>query len=298
MDLWQLNIFCKVVELKSFSKAGHAVNITQPTISAHIKDIENAFGCKLIDRLPKEAIPTKAGEILYNYACRIIALKDEAHTAISQFLGEISGDLKIGGSTIPGTYILPKVIGGFKKKYPDVNISISIGDTQNIINNLLSGNIELGIIGAQSNDNKIKYLKLIDDEMRLIIHPHHKWANQKTIPLNLLLKEPFICREHGSGTLKSIKEILTKENCDINDLNIVAQMGSTEAVKQAIKSGVGVSIFSAVAAIDEIKAGSLKAIGISGLNLVRHFYLIKHKQRTPSPLSNIFENFLRDKYNL
>ena len=125
MDLWQLKIFCKVIELKSFSKAGKAVNITQPTISAHIKDIESAFGCQLIDRLPKEAIPTKAGEILFHYARRIIALNDEAKTAISQFLGNIKGNLKVGGSTIPGTYILPKLIGEFKLKYPEINISIN-----------------------------------------------------------------------------------------------------------------------------------------------------------------------------
>ncbi|MCJ7772817.1 MAG: LysR substrate-binding domain-containing protein, partial [Desulfobacterales bacterium] len=263
-----------------------------------IKDIESAFGCKLIDRLPKEAIPTKAGEILYSYARRIIALNNEAQTAISQFLGKVNGDLTIGGSTIPGTYILPIVIGGFKIKYPDVNISISIGDTQNIINDLLSGNIELGVVGAQSKDNKIIHLKLIDDKMQLIIPSHHKWSDQKAISLNMLLKEPFICREHGSGTLKSINDILAKENFDINNLNVSAHMGSTEAIKQAIKSGLGVSIFSTVAAMDELQAGTLKAIDITGLNLIRNFYLIKHKQRTPSPLSNIFENYLRDKYNI
>jgi len=297
MDLWRLNIFCKVVELKSFSKAGRAVNISQPTISAHIKDIENAFGCRLIDRLSKEVIPTKAGEILYSYARRIIALNDEAQTAVSQFLGKIKGDLKIGGSTIPGTYIFPKVIGDFKLKYPEVNVSISIGDTQNISNDVLDGTIDLGIVGAQSKDNKIKQLKLMDDKMRLIIPSGHKWSNHKIISLHMLLKEPFISRETGSGTLKSINDILAKQNYTINSLNVVAQMGSTEAVKQGIKSGVGISIFSTVAVSDELQAGTLKAIDIKGLNLVRCFYLIKHKQKTPSPLSSIFETYLKDKFN-
>lgn len=297
MNLWQLNIFCKVVELKSFSKAGRAVNISQPTISAHIKDIENAFGCRLIDRLPKEATPTKAGEILYSYARRIIALNDEAHTAVSQFLGKINGELKVGGSTIPGTYIFPKVIGDFKRKYPEVSVSISIGDTQNISNDVLNGTIELGIVGAPSKDNKIKQLKLLGDKMRLIIPSGHKWSNHKTISLHMLLKEPFISRETGSGTLKSINDILSKQNYTINSLNVVAQMGSTEAVKQGIKSGVGVSIFSTVAVSDELQAGTLKAIDIKGLNLVRCFYLIKHKQKTPSPLSSIFETYLKDKFN-
>jgi len=297
MDLWHLTIFCKVIELKSFSKAARAVNITQPTISSHIKDIENTFGCRLIDRLPKEAVPTKAGKILYGYAKRIIALNDEAHSAISQFLGNIGGDLKVGGSTIPGTYILPNIIGDFKRKYPKVNISISIGDTQSIINEVLSASIELGIVGAPSRDKNITHFKLIDDTMRLIIPSDHTWTEHKTISLDMLLKEPFISREVGSGTLKSINDILSKQNYTLSDLNVVAQVGSTEAVKQAIKSKVGVSIFSTVAVSDELKAGILKAIDINGINLVRSFYLVKHRQRTLSPLSSVFENFLKDKFS-
>ncbi len=298
MDLWQLNIFCKVVELKSFSKAGNAVNITQPTISTHIKELENAFGCKLIDRLPKEAIPTKAGEILYSYARRMITLNEEATAAISQFLGRMNGDLKVGGSTIPGTYIFPKVIGEFKIKYPEINISISIGDTQSIINQVINGAIELGIVGADPKNDKIIHLKLMEDKMCLIVPPHHKWANHNTISLTMLLKEPFISRGHGSGTLKSTNDILSKKNLSINNLNVVAQMGSTEAVKQGIKNGVGISIVSTLAVSDEIEAGTLKAIDIKDLNLFRHFYLIKHKQRTLTPLSAMFEIYLRNAFNI
>lgn len=296
MDLWRLNIFCKVVELKSFSKAGRAVNITQPTISAHIKEIENLFGCQLIDRLPKKAIPTKAGEILYSYARRMIALNNEAHTAISQFHGNIRGDLHIGGSTIPGTYILPQIIGDFKLDYSDVNISISIADTLSIKNDVLNGIIELGIVGALSKDKHILHTKLLIDKMCLIIPPDHKWAGHKAISLHMLLTEPFISREAGSGTLKSMNDILESNNYSTDNLNVVAQMGSTEAVKQGVKSNVGVSIVSAVAVSDELKAGSLKAIDIKGINLDRQFYLIKHKQRTPSPLCNIFEIHLRNRF--
>ncbi|MEJ2098208.1 MAG: LysR family transcriptional regulator, partial [Deltaproteobacteria bacterium] len=113
MDIWQLKIFCKVVELKSFSKAGAAVHISQPTVSSHIKYLEEFYGIKLIDRLAKEAIPTKAGELLYTYAKRILALRHEAESAMAEFQGNMKGKLTLGGSNSPGVYLLPKILGAF-----------------------------------------------------------------------------------------------------------------------------------------------------------------------------------------
>ena len=111
MDLWQLHIFTKVVELKSFSKAGAAIHLSQPTVSSHIKDLEDHFECRLIDRLGKEALPTKAGTLLYGYARKLLSLKGETETALAQFKGKTRGHLVVGGSTIPGGYILPLIIG-------------------------------------------------------------------------------------------------------------------------------------------------------------------------------------------
>ena len=126
MDIWQLNIFCKVIELKSFSRAGKKIHLSQPTISNHIKALEGHFGCRLIDRLPKETVPTKAGKLLYDYARRILSLVEETETALAEFQGKIRGSLAIGGSTIPGGYILPKIVGAFSGHYPDVSISLTI----------------------------------------------------------------------------------------------------------------------------------------------------------------------------
>ena len=116
MDLWQLNVFCKVVENKSFSKAGDAIFISQPTVSSHIKYLEDYFGCVLIDRLGKEACPTKAGELLYEYSKKLLALRDETESAMSNLIGKVKGRLAIGGSTIPGEFILPGIIGEFARK--------------------------------------------------------------------------------------------------------------------------------------------------------------------------------------
>ncbi len=293
MDLWQLNIFCKVIELKSFSKAGKTIHLSQPTVSSHIKDLENHFGCRLIDRLSKEAVPTKAGELLYNYALRLIALRDETETALAEFQGKIKGGLVIGGSTIPGGYMLPRVIGAFTKDYPEVKVSLFISDTQRIINDILSGSIELGIVGAKTGEKMILQEKLVEDEMRLVVPADHKWAMKKRIKLKMLLQEPFIIRERGSGTLKSIQLSLARKGYSIEDLNIAAQMGNTEAVSQGIKSKVGVSIISTIAVSEDLKAGTLKALAIEDLNLKRSFYLTWHKYRSPSPLCQAFRKFLK-----
>jgi DNA-binding transcriptional LysR family regulator len=288
MDLWQLKIFCKVVERKSFSRAGKIVHLSQPTVSSHIRDLEDHFGCRLIDRLSKEAVATKAGELLYGYARKILAFSDETEAAMAEFNGKIKGRLIIGGSTIPGTYLLPRIIGAFTKQYPEVTISLIVEDTQKIIDGVLSGNLEMGVVGAESGVKKILQEKLIEDELHLIVPKNHPWARKKTIPLNLLLTEPFIVRENGSGTLASIQLSLASKGYTIEDLKIVAELGSTEAVRQGIKNKVGVSILSALAVSEDLKIGSLSAIAVKGLKLKRSFYLTRHKYRSLSPLGRVF----------
>jgi len=292
MDLWQLYIFLKVIELKSFSKAGKAVHLSQPTISSHIKDLEDYLGCKLIDRLGKEAAPTKAGELLYSYAKKLIALKDETEAAMAEFQGAIKGNLKIGGSTIPGGYILPKIIGGFIKKYPGAKISLNISSTDEIIAHILSGDFELAVVGAQTTDKKIWQEKMIEDELCLIISPGHQWIGKKSVSAEELSNEPFIIREAGSGTMKSFFSHMETKGLSRESLNITAEMGSTEAVKEGVKSGLGVSIISRIAAASEIASGSLSAIDIEGIKLSRSFYLTGHKERTPSPICRAFKEFM------
>ena len=293
MDIWQLNIFCKVIELKSFSKAGVAVHISQPTVSSHIKYLEDYYGLKLIDRLSKEAVPTKAGELLFSYAKRIIALKKEAESAMTEFQGNIKGRLKLGGSNIPGVYLLPRIIGAFKQAYPQVNISLVIGDTAEITQGVMSGELELGIVGAVSGAKNISQEKLVEDEMCLVIPATHPLRDKKRIKLNRLVQEPFIIREKGSGTLKSIQ--LSLKNCgyQIEQLNVVAEMGSTAAVIQGVKSGVGISILSMIAVAEDIASGALKSLSITGIDLKRYFYLTQHSHRSTSPLSRAFIQFLK-----
>ena len=294
MDLWQLHIFCRVVEWRSFSKAAEAVHLSQPTVSSHIKDLEAHFGCPLIDRLSKEAVPTDAGRLLYGYAQRLLALREEIETAMAQYQGKTRGRLVIGGSTIPGGYLLPRVVGQFKKRYPQVMLSLTIADTDRIIAGVLEGALEFGVVGAESRDKNILQEILISDEMRLIVPARHPWASKKKIALALLLTEPYIAREQGSGTLQSLKESLKRKGHDGGELNIVAEMGSTEAIRQGIKEGIGVSILSTLAIAEDLASGRLKAVAVEGLDLTRHFYITRHRQRSLSPLGAAFIDFLKE----
>ena len=292
MDLWQLQIFCKVVELQSFSKAGEAVHLSQPTVSSHIKDLEDHFATQLIDRMTRKVFPTKAGELLYDYAHRLLSLRDKTETAMAEFAGKIKGHIAIGGSTIPAGYILPQVIGQFSNTYPDVRVSLVVGDTSEILTKTVAGRLELSLVGAVSKEKSLHQTKLISDEMVLVIPSHHKWSRRRRIKLEELIKEPFIIREEGSGTLKSIEQALNEKGLSVSELNIIAVMGSTEAVRQAIMSKAGVSILSTISVTEACRSGRLKTLKIEGLHLNRHFYLTTHRQRSLSPMGRAFIDFL------
>lgn len=292
MDLWRLKIFQRVIEYSSFSKAAEGLNLSQPTVSSHIKDLERHFDVSLIDRLNKKAVPTKAGELLYSYAGRLATLYDETETAMSEFHGKIKGRLVIGSSTIPAGYILPRFIGSFMQTYPEVQISLIVGDTKKIIADILSNVLEIGVVGAKSHDQRLFQQELINEEMRVVVPQGHKWSQKTSISIKDLTGEPFITREAGSGTWISIQKQLVAQGLSSKDLNIVAELGSTEAVIQGIKSHIGISILSPIAVAENLSAGTLQALMIDGLNLERKFYLTRYENRSESPLSKAFRTFI------
>jgi len=293
MDLWQLQIFVSVVENKSFSKASYAINLSQPTVSSHIKELEDYFQCRLLDRLGKSTEPTKAGEILYKYSKKLLTLRDQAESALHDFLGKTKGDLFIGGSTIPSGYILPRLIGPFSKQFPDISIELTAGDTLQIIREIKKGKIEIGIVGAKTDDPGIKQKKLVKDEMKLIIPSDHKWAKRTFIDCSKLFDEKFVAREKGSGTWQSILKSMETAGFNSKNLKICVTMGNTVSVIQGILNHVGISILSTIAVQDDIDKGRLKALSVKGLDLDRYFYLTLSKRRTLSPICNKFIEFAK-----
>ncbi len=292
MDLWPLQIFCKVVELQSFSKAALAVHLSQPTVSSHIKDLEAHCDCVLIDRLAKQALPTPSGRLLYRYARQLLALRDEAEKALADYHGRYQGELPVGGSTIPGNYLLPTIIGSFNRQYPRIRLQVTIGDSRDIIDKVLRGEVELGLIGARYDERALRYDAVAADTMRLVVPRGHRWYRTASVPVNAVCREPLIVRESGSGTRKAFEDGLRKIGRQLSDFNIAAEIGSTTAVLQSIRSGVGVSIVSMPAVEEALQAGTLWALDIEGLDLRRTFYLVRDARRTESPLARVFSQHL------
>ena len=292
MDLHRLEVFCKVYEMKSFSRGGKACLLSQPTVSEHIRYLETFLDVQLFDRLGRQVVPTRAGEILYDYARRMLNLRQEATRTLELYRGKMCGELELGGSTIPGQYILPSLIGKFKQSFADIRIKLVIADTMNITDMVLEGSLELGVVGARIKNSKLEYDRLFDDELVLAISASHRWAKRSAINLDELVDAPFIMREQGSGTRMMMLRILEKAGFDPQRLNVVAEMGSTDAIRQAIKADVGVSILSRRAIADELNFQQLLKIPIGDFHFTRHFYLVTNKKRSRSPLGQAFVDFL------
>lgn len=293
MDLHQIEIFCTLVRLKSFSKAADALYLTQPTVSGHIKNLETELGTRLLDRLGRRIIPTEAGDVLYRYGVRLLSLRDEARQEIDNVSGTVTGRLNIGGSTIPGAYVLPSYIRAFKKKYPSSSIRLLIEDTEKIASAVLDGDLCLGVVGAKTADPRLETHVFLKDELVVAAPSDHPWSNKKSITIDDLRTEPFIIREEGSGTRRIMEQRLQQAGMTPHELNIVAVMGSSDAVRQAVRAGLGVSILSIRAIRDDIEAGRIAALRIKGVQIERNFYIILLKGRSRSRLCSEFLDFLK-----
>lgn len=292
MDIHHLRVFLSVFKNKGFSKASEELHLTQPTISSHIKALEDELECRLFDRVGRAVIPTKEAELLYPYASEMLEKFGGIKTAIGRLKEEISGELTIGASTIPGTYIIPAIASKFIRKYPDISFQVVIEDSRKITDMVLSHEILLGIVGARMEHGKIEYQTFVNDEIILISSP--ELLNKKTISFKELTDIPFILREEGSGTRKMMEKHLSEKGIGLKDLNVVAILGSTDSVKEAVKSGLGASIISRVAVIELLKTGMLREIKIKGLNMRRNFYIIKHKDRTLPKHYRAFLHYLKE----
>jgi len=292
MDLHQIEIFCSIVKYRSFSRAAEALFLTQPTVSGHMKNLEAELGVKLLDRLGKRALPTEAGDILYRHGTRLLEERDRAKQEIEKLTGRISGVLSIGGSTIPGAYLLPPLIASFKKKNPGISVQMSIDDTAKITEAVLAGSLCIGVVGARLSEPQLEVHPFETDELVIAVPRRHRWAGKRAISADELKGEPFILREQGSGTRRIMEDRFENAGLSTADLNISAVVGSSDAVRQAVKAGLGISILSSRALKDDIEAGRLAAVRLSGIRMERHFSVILLRGRSRSPLCRAFLEFI------
>jgi DNA-binding transcriptional LysR family regulator len=295
LDLYKLEIFYWVAELKSFSQAAEHLSLRQPTVSAHIQELEKALGGKLLYRIPGKVSLTPLGLLLAEKARSLLSFKRETVAAVEQFQGKLIGELWIGGSNIPGEYLLPQKLATFVRKHPEVKPILRIGDSAGIVEEVLDGKVEIGFVGFKNADARLFFEKIWQDEMVLTIPKGHPWRHRKFVQIADLRTVNFVAREQGSGTLASFRQLLARHRKPSVDLlNIAMELGSTEAVKEALIAGFGVSILSRISITRELNDGILVEIPIRGLKLKRDFYEVWYKRRPLSPVAQAFRSFLKN----
>lgn len=285
-SLRQIEVFCQVAEQRSFSKAANAVFLSQPTVSEHMAALERTVGNRLFDRVRGAVSLTRAGQVFYDHAKRMLAMQREAVRALDELKGAVRGQLDLGGSTIPGTYVLPGLIRSFRDTHPDVKVTIRCGDSSEIIEMVVAGKIELGIVGSRVKRRGVRSEEIAKDELVVICPPGHPWAKRRQVEPAELAKEPFVTREQGSGTRETMERQLAEAG--VGPLQVSVEVGSTEEVKESVKAGLGISIVSRRAIGTELGAGALAAARLKGLDLSRSLNLVVSDERTLSGICKAF----------
>lgn len=290
MDIHHLKVFASVYKHKSFSKAAEELYLSQPTVSDHIKALEEELNCKLFDRLSRRIIPTKEAGLLIGRAVEVIEKVEGIKELLGEFRKDLSGHLVIGASTIPGTYILPGLTVSFRRKNPSVLFEIVVSDSRAIIDKIAEHDLLIGIVGAKLEARQVHFEPFLDDE--LIAVAAGAYEAKKSMGIRDIAKSPIVMREQGSGTRKEFEKILEREGLDPHQLNIVGIFGSTDAIKQAVKEGMGISIISRRSVKDELKCEMLREIKIKDADMKRQFYIITHRKRTLPHLYRTFVDYL------
>ena len=259
LDLSIVEVFCAVYEEGSFSRAASRLGLSQPTISGHIKNLEDDVGAKLFDRLPRQARPTQTAKILYRRGRTILNEKTAAIQELNRFLDRVEGSLTICASTIPGEYLLPQIIASFHTKYPGVSVDLQIADSKVACDKVLSGKVEIGFVGARFEAIGLAFRQFTSDALALIVPNNSEWKRVRSITPDQLVTKPFLSRESGSGTRAAFEKAIGRT---LDEFNVVGSFGSTNSIKEAVRAGLGVSVLSLLAVKPEIARGEFKTVRI------------------------------------
>lgn len=293
MEDHKLKVFCTVAETRSFSKTSEIIHLTQPAVSLQIQALEEMYETKLFDRSSSKVTLTPSGEVLYKYAKDILALYSAAEKVIGEMTGLVKGSITIGAGSTIGNYLLPSVISDFRKAHPKIKIHLFVANMQRVIELLNAGNINVGLVEGDVKRQKIVVEKLLSDELLLIVPSHHPWAKRKEVSVSELIDEPFILREAGSGTRQTIEKFFARHGIALQGMKVSMVLGSTQAIKEAVENGLGVSIVSRWAARKENKYGTLSMLNFKEEKMLRNFSLITYKNSVSSHAIDEFLTYLR-----
>src|SRR5690242_11195125 len=295
MDTRQLAAFCAVVERKSFSQAAERLGVTQPAVSLQVRSLEKRLGRKLLDRSGRRVEPTEAGLALYRGAQRMLQLEEQLVEELeAEAGGELAGTLAVGASTGPGSTVVPVLLCEFQRANPGVAVSLSISDTQTVVDRVAERELELGVVGAARRHRGVVFEPFFRDEVVLACPPDHRFAG-RTISLDELKEEPLIVMQEGAGVRQVIEDELRRAGTRLRDLEPRLELGLQESARTAVSAGYGVTFISRAAIDADLAAGTLAVARVKGLDPARQISLVRSTGRSPTRAAEAFLSFARER---
>jgi len=284
-DLRQIRALSAVARYGGFSKASREVEISQPTLSTHIQNLERELGVKLLDRAGRTVTLTPAGAIFVDYADRILSLCGQASQAVSAFMGEIRGEVGIASSTVPGEYLLPRILTIFSRRFPEVQVNLAVGDSQSVMEQVLSGRSAFGLAGTQASHPSLHSSLFREDRIILVAGPDlvEKNGIPPVIDKVGLQRMPLIRRESGSGTQMAVDAALKDSDIKPEKLRWIATLGSTRSVLEGTLTGMGGAFLSRMTVEKELVSGELIEMHTPWLEVRRGFFIVTHRSRSLLP---------------
>ena len=295
MEFNQLEAFVAVVDYGSFSEAARKLYLTQPTISAHVRSLEEELHTKLILRTTKKTTITTRGYQLYDSAVRMLEIRNNL---LKNFTGVQKHMIDLAASTIPSSYLLPEILAAFGKTHPDIYFHSIQADSAESINRVLDGTVDLALVGQNTRDETCVFLPFCQDELVIAtpITNHYLGLQNKSVTFEDFIKDPIIIREKGSGTKKEMDLFLEQIGVTPSDLNVIARMNDLEGIKKSIVNGLGISILSARSAIDLQKTKQILLFPLEESAHKRTFYIVYSKNRILKPHVRQFIRFVQNFY--
>jgi LysR family transcriptional regulator, low CO2-responsive transcriptional regulator len=291
VTLRQLRTFKTVADVSSFSLAAHRLKLSQPSISYQVKELEEALGLPLLERLGKRVQLTEAGTVLYGYARRMLDVLDEATVAVEEIRGIQRGTLRVGASTTVGIYLLPAALGAFKKMHPGLVISLEIGTRARVQEQVLRNELDLAVVGPALKDTELAIVPFLSDELVVVAPAGHPLTGKRGLTLKNLANEPFVMREAASGSRWSLEKAARKAGAK---LTVAMELGSNGAIKHAVESGLGLAVISRYACALEFSSRRLVELDVRGFPIRRDWHIV-HLRRRKLPASvAAFIEFLKD----
>ncbi len=275
MNIAQLRTFVAVVEHRSFSGAARALGISQPAVTMQVQALEADLGVTLLDRAYRSVDLTEAGRALLPYARKVLAELDDARDAIAELSTTVGGHLEVAASTTPGQYVLPRLLGGFLREFPDVSVALRVLDTAAVVEHVESGDAHIGMVGAEVHGARVHYERLGSDDLVMICPPDHPVLARESVLLSELVEEPFIVREPGSGTRMVVEEAMQRSGIDPSELRVVMELGTNEAVLSAVEGGMGIGVVSMWVAEKALELGTVGRVPEHGFPLARPLFLVE-----------------------